>query len=205
MRPITLAFVLTACSTDGNVHIRRPHEGALCDTATPTVPDPTEPTDTTTPTELPTYVGMLMDDVLMIFKLDPDGNRWAFPERSWYYTWEDSVDQVVILNHDDMAALPLMGSMTPRPTSVMVKVTSDTTVWWIEENPNDAFDPVLRPIADEATATALVGVNWNDYVLDIPDVFFPDFNTAGEMITQQNVGNVATDVGAMKLPDDLHE
>lgn len=89
--------------------------------------------------------------------------------------------------------MPLVGNMPVQPGTILVKIQSDPTVYWVEEMPGDPYNPVLRPIDSEATAEALAGSDWNLRILDIRDVFFVDYTVdPTDPVTLANVQEIDT-------------
>jgi hypothetical protein len=110
-----------------------------------------------------------------------DGRRYVFPNPSTYFSWYPTYDIIQIISAEDMAEIPLGSkNVTIRPGTRLVKFTTSYRVYAV------AQDGVLRWVVDEATAVALYGVDWNDWVVDISDTFFSDY-TFGDDITLEQV------------------
>ena len=100
-----------------------------------------------------------------------DGRRYVFPNPSTYFSWYSSYDNIQIISATDMAAIPLgANNVTIRPGTRLVKFDSSPRVYAV------AQDGVLRWVVDEATAIALYGVDWNDWVVDVSDAFFSNYS-----------------------------
>lgn len=100
-----------------------------------------------------------------------DGRRYVFPNPATYFSWYSSYDNIQIISAADMAAIPLgANNVTIRPGSRLVKFATSRRVYAV------AQDGVLRWVVDEATAVALYGADWNDWVVDVSDTFFPNYS-----------------------------
>ena len=58
----------------------------------------------------------------------------------------------------------------------MIKIQSDPKVYAVEPN------GVKRHVADETTAKALFGMDWNKRIIDVEPTMFPDY-TVGTQVT----------------------
>ena len=163
--------------------------------------------DTGTPTETEQdYTLIRTESLPTIWRVEDNGDRRTFTEDQIFYTWEETMNIVLTVTEEEVTTLPLVGNMPAKPGVVLVKITSDTTVFWVQDVEGEPFDPVLRPIADEATAVALIGSNWADYVIDIPDPFFVDYTVDwNDPVTIDNFMDVGADMDVMKRREDLHE
>ncbi len=104
-----------------------------------------------------------------------DGNRYNFPNEKTYFTWYDNFDDVKIIDDSTLATLQLVGNVTYRPGSRMLKVQSDPKVYIIERN------GTLRWVTSESIASDIYGSNWNQYIDDISVAFFPYYTTGDQI------------------------
>jgi hypothetical protein len=80
----------------------------------------------------------------------------------------------------------------PKPGVVLVKLVDSPTVYSIDAS------NVLHAIPDEATAVALYGADWADYVIDLAPTLFVHF-TIGTAMTSSDV----VDTSIMKKRETL--
>src|SRR5258708_7028287 len=92
-----------------------------------------------------------------------DRKRYVFPNEKTYKSWYSDFSGVMTISDSDLASLQIGGNVTYRPGVKMVKITTDPKVYVV------SMGGVLRPIKDEATASALYGSTWNKMVEDVPD------------------------------------
>lgn len=156
-----------------------------------------EPVDTAEPEEELIYV--CSDLYPEPFYIGEEGERHAFVELAHYFTYEDSLIPVVHITDAEMEAIPLGVRMPVQPRTVLVKITSDTDVFWVEPTA-DPYVAELRWIQTEALAVEMIGPNWPDYIIDLPDAVFVDY-LIGPPI--ENATDVPVDVSQMKTRDDL--
>lgn len=121
-----------------------------------------------------------------VYYIPTAGERSVFMDATAYFTWSDSFDDVVQVTDATLPTLALTGVMLPRPGVVLVKITSDPTVYLIEENPEDAEKPLLRAIASESIAQEMFGSAWADYVIDIDPTYIARFEK-GDDVTRAEV------------------
>jgi len=107
-----------------------------------------------------------------------DGKRCPFPNDKVFYSWFSDFKSVKTLTDAELAAVGLCSTpMTYRSGTRLVKIATDPKVYAIEL-PN-----TLRHVADEATAKALFGDNWNKQIDDVPDVFFGNYAASDKQVT----------------------
>lgn len=127
--------------------------------------------------------------------------RRVFINEQTFFTWFDSFDVVKEVSESTLSALPLQGNMLPKAGVVLVKIQSSPTVYFLGEGGEDLV-PNLREIRDEATAIALFGSAWADYVIDVEPTFFTKFGTGLDVEADEELG---IDLDDMKKRVDLHD
>ena len=110
-----------------------------------------------------------------VYYMGEDGMRYVFPNQKTYDTWYDNFDDVKFISDSDLATIQIGGNVTYRPGILMVKITSDPTVYAVGGN------GTLHAIDSEATASGLYGSNWNQQIHDIPDSFFTNYTIGSEL------------------------
>lgn len=98
--------------------------------------------------------------------------RYVFPNEETFYSWFSPLDfaRVVRLPDAEIAAIRIGGNVGYRPGSRLLKITTDPRVYAVDKS------HTLRPIQDEATAAALYGRNWAQFIDDVPDAFFVSYD-----------------------------
>ncbi len=112
-----------------------------------------------------------------VYYVGDDGYRHAFSDEKVYFSWFDDFSDVIIVDEDYLANLPLGDSVTYRPGKQMVKFPSLPTVYAV------AGGSELREIASEDIAESLYGEDWNQQVDDISEAFYSHYSF-GEVIDE---------------------
>ncbi len=110
-----------------------------------------------------------------VYYYGADGNRYNFPNEKTYFTWYNDFSSVKVIDDSQLGTIPLVGNVTYRPGSRMIKLMTDPRTYAIERG------GTLRWVTSEAVATSLYGAKWNTYIDDMSDAFFP-YYTRGEQI-----------------------
>lgn len=118
-----------------------------------------------------------------VYFVTDDYSRRPFWNTQTFMTWEDSFDNVKWVTDATLTVLPLYKPMMPKPETVLVKIQSDSKVYWTEQNDRDQLEFTLRWITKEQIAKEVFGENWADYVLDIEPTLFSNLKF-GEDINQ---------------------
>ncbi|MEI7741729.1 MAG: hypothetical protein WCJ29_04450, partial [bacterium] len=115
-----------------------------------------------------------------VYYCGANGKRYVFPNAAIFKSWYNDFSGVITLSDVALGGITIGGNVTYRPGKRMVKIQSDPKVYAI------AKGGLLRPIADEATARALYGANWNKMIDDVSDAFFVNY-TMGVPISLSDV------------------
>jgi hypothetical protein len=105
-----------------------------------------------------------------------DGQRYAFPNSDTYFSWHSDFSGVQQISDSELAAIPLGGNIVNRPGSNWIKIQSDPKTYAVTPQGQ------IRWIESESVAEGLQGSDWNQFILDVPDVFFTDY-TVGPSLT----------------------
>lgn len=116
-----------------------------------------------------------------VYYITEGGKRRVFMNEASYYTWFSSFEGLKQVSAEILASFPLDGIMLPKAGTVLVKIQSSPKVYLLEAT-TDEFKPQLREIDSEATAIALYGADWADYVIDVEPTFFTKF-ALGAVVT----------------------
>lgn len=135
-----------------------------------------------------------------VYHVEDDSKRRAYINDTTYFTWHDSFDVVTEVEDSYLPTLSLSGLMLPKPGIVLVKIQSDPTVYALEENPDDAFSPLLRAISSEEIAIEMYGEMWADFVIDVEPTFFSNFTDGFEITSAFEV-----DTSIMKTRQQLSD
>ncbi|MEI7741505.1 MAG: peptidoglycan-binding domain-containing protein [bacterium] len=122
-----------------------------------------------------------------------NGKRYVFPNQFVYNTWFTGFGNITVMSDSNLAKMMIGGNVTYRPGKRMIKITSDPRVYVV------AKGGILRPIADEATARALYGYDWNKMIDDVSDSLFVNYQI-GDMVYFSNVVSPLVTVSAVSVP-----
>jgi hypothetical protein len=114
-----------------------------------------------------------------------DGSRYAFTGEASYFTWYEDFDDVEWMTDSEIAALPLAGNIVNRPGSFWVKIQSDPKTYAVTPQGQ------IRWIESEEVATDLAGSDWNQFILDVSDSFFPDYTVGTSLMDAGDAYNGA--------------
>jgi hypothetical protein len=116
-----------------------------------------------------------------VYYYGSDGQRYSFPNEKTYTSWYSDFSGVKTITDSELANITLAGNIAYRPGSRWVKITSDNKVYAVSTN------GAVRWVESEAVAKGLAGDNWNQFIDDVPDVFFVDY-TVGASLTSAAKG-----------------
>ena len=122
-----------------------------------------------------------------VYYITEDEERRPFMDTNSFFTYQDSFDVVKEVTDATLPEFSLGSPMLPKTGVVLVKIQSDSTVYALGENDDDAFSPLLREIGSEELAIDLYGSAWADYVIDVEATFFPRFGSGDEMDEDDDV------------------
>jgi hypothetical protein len=109
-------------------------------------------------------------DFKTVYYLDSQNIRHSFPNELTYQSWYgNDFSHIVTVADNTLAGFPLGKNITIRPGTYLVKVQTSPKVYSLEQG------GVLREIENEDIAKAIYGQNWNKKIVDIPDVFFENY------------------------------
>jgi hypothetical protein len=115
-----------------------------------------------------------------VYYCGADCKRYVFPNEKTYKTWYSNFSSVIKISDTNLAKIQVGGNVTYRPGVKMIKISINPKVYAVSKG------GVLRPIKDEATATALYGSNWSRMIDDVSEIFFTNYtigsavNSAGD-------------------------
>jgi hypothetical protein len=102
--------------------------------------------------------------------------RYAFPNAQVYFSWYQDFSGVLTISAEDLSAMRLIGNITYRPGTRLVKVTTVPNVYAV------GAKGLLRLIDSEAQAILLFGNDWADRVDDVPDVFWLNYHVGDPLL-----------------------
>ncbi len=105
-----------------------------------------------------------------VYAIGGDGMRHAFPNETVFSTWYANFDLLAYIDPENLASYPLGGNVTVRPGTSLVKLQTDPKVYAVEPG------GILRWITSEQVAASLYGPEWAKRVIDVPDVFFGNYD-----------------------------
>jgi hypothetical protein len=104
-----------------------------------------------------------------VYYFGRDFARHAFPNEKTYFTWYYDFRKVKRISDTLLATIPLGTNVTYRPGIRLIKLTSDPKVYAVEA------PQTLRWLESELIAHKFFGPTWRDFVHDVPEVFFQDY------------------------------
>lgn len=132
-----------------------------------------------------------------VYFLHSDGRRYVFPNERVYRSWFESFDRVELLSDAALAALPIGGNVTYRPTSRMVKIETDPKVYAVGRG------GVLRWVSSEETARSIYGPNWATFVDDVSDVLFTNYQIGTPIFSANDYQKEAEALPFEKVGEDI--
>ena len=121
-------------------------------------------------------------DSSAVYLLNSDRERLYFPHSSVYQTWYadfskvKEIENTCVDNYPAPAKAPF--GVNYRPGSRLVKAQISPSVYVIEPGNK------IRKVGSEAVARALYGENWESKVVDIADVFWPNYVSKGTELAE---------------------
>ena len=104
-----------------------------------------------------------------VYYFATNGKRFVFPNSKTYFTWYKDFSTVKTIPDGILSTIPLGGNVTYRPGVKMVKITTDPSVYVVDQG------GVLRHVGSEQLAETLYTFAWKGQVEDIPDAFFINY------------------------------
>jgi plastocyanin len=115
-----------------------------------------------------------------VYYFGGNGRRYVFPNEKTYFTWYTDFSNVVRISDGQLASIPLGGNVTYRPGRKMVKITTDSKVYAVDQG------GVLRHVGSEQLANTLYGLSWKSQIDDIPDAFFVNYRVGTPLQTESD-------------------
>lgn len=126
-------------------------------------------------------------DFSTVYFVDDNGVRHPFMDAQTFATYD--AGSVATVTNATLPELPLGAPMLPKAGTVLVKIVSDARVYVVEENPDDAFSPLLRWIPSEEIAITLYGSAWASSVIDVDVGLFGHFGVGDAVTEELTVGS----------------
>lgn len=101
-----------------------------------------------------------------VYLIDENLHRKPFIHRDIYLSYRCDFKQVKWVEDGLLADFALGNPVLPA-SSVLLKFETDNKVYISSKDPNDASRRILRWIESEEMAEALLGTEWNKYIMDI--------------------------------------
>ncbi len=119
-----------------------------------------------------------------IYYVDSYGARHPFPNKITYQSWYgNDFSKVITISAKLMENYPLGKNITIRPGKYLAKVRTSPKVYALEQG------GVLREIQNEIVAELLYGKGWNQKIVDIPEVFFGDYEIGKPIKDERDIPN----------------
>lgn len=114
-------------------------------------------------------------EVSTVYYCGTDGGRYVFQNESTFFSWYDNFDDVEYVTTEEMAGIPLRGSVTYKPGSYMIKILSAPQIYTV------GHGGTLHWVNSPAMAEAIYGTDWAMFVRDIPDGFWGAYDVGDEV------------------------
>lgn len=111
--------------------------------------------------------------------------RRPFWDATTFMTWATSWNDVIWVTDATLATMPLSDVMLPKPAVVLVKVTSDPSVYATQANASGGTD--LRHVMTETVASQMYGSAWADYVIDVDPTIMGHYAHGTDITTPETV------------------
>ncbi len=147
--------------------------------------------------KLPDDGNPLTQEDTAVYYIGSDGKRHAFPNSKVYFTWYANFDTVVVVSPSALASIPLGVNVTYKPGARMVKFQTDEHVYAVSRG------GVLRWIKTEAVARSFYGVKWNQFIDDISDAFYTNYQFSAEINGVGDYNPSAEAAGVAYVSDSL--
>ncbi len=115
-----------------------------------------------------------------VYYYGSDGQRYSFPNEKTFFSWYNDFSGVVTMSDAELANITLAGNIAYRPGSHWIKITSDNKTYAVSPK------GTIHWIESEAVAKGLAGDNWNQFIDDVPDVFFVDYSVGDSLTSATN-------------------
>lgn len=125
-----------------------------------------------------------------------NGKRYAFPHESVFFSWYSDFHSVATISPDELTKYTLVGNVTYRPGTWLVKIQTDPKVYAVSR-----FG-TLRWVASEHIAATLYGSKWQTNVRDIPDTFFLNYDI-GNPITNATEYSVEGELAITQISQNI--
>jgi hypothetical protein len=126
------------------------------------------------PSEIP--AGLRVGDLIKsnlssaVYYFGSDNKRHLFPNSLTYHTWYLDWSGIKTISDEQLRGIALGKNVTVRSGTVLVKIQTDPKVYAVEPN------GLLRWVPTEAMAISLYGTDWAKRVVDVPIIFWVDYN-----------------------------
>lgn len=123
-----------------------------------------------------------------VYYFAPNGKRYVFPNDKTYFTWYANFSTVKTIPAATLSTIPLGGNVTYRPGRKMVKITTNSHVYVVDQG------GVLRHVATEQLAQSLYSISWKNQIDDVPDSYFTNYRLGTDIqtVSDYNPASVMT-------------
>lgn len=110
-----------------------------------------------------------------VYYLGADGMRYVFPDDTTFLTWYDNFDDVKWVSENTIGTYQIGGNVTYRPGVSLLSIASNNTYYAVGQN------GTLHPLADADVAAQLYGMEYKEYVNELPEAFFGNYTMGSEI------------------------
>ena len=109
-----------------------------------------------------------------------NGKRYVFPNEKTYFTWYDNFNNITTITDEELGAIQIGGHVTYRPGYKMIKITTSPKTYAVEGG------GVVRWVKSEELAETFYGLNWKDWIDDVPDAFYTNYREGESIETAED-------------------
>lgn len=114
-----------------------------------------------------------------VYYVDTGFVRRPFVDSQTYFTYQDSFATIKVVTDATLPTLAMGAPMLPNPGIVLIKIVSDDRVYAVTAD--GTGEAQLHWLPSETLAVELYGVDWSDYVIDIPVTLFGKYVSGSEV------------------------
>lgn len=104
-----------------------------------------------------------------VYYIGGDCRRYVFPSEAVFKTWFPDFYGVAVVTPERIARLPVVGRVSVRPGTMLVKSAGSSTVYAVEPGSH------VRPIVSEDVARMIYGAAWASRVIELPDILWRSY------------------------------
>ncbi len=109
------------------------------------------------------------------------GTRRPFASNKVYYTWYQNFENVTEITVKEMEEIKLGNPMSIKPDEALLKFPLNPRIYSVGVDSDYGTEAVLRHIPHAGAATALFGDDWEDMIIELPELYYLFYVEGGEI------------------------